>query len=1444
MSYDGSLKFDTKISTAEFAEGLKKIQEIAKSGLSKVEISIDSVNESVKESTKQISKNETQSEEWKSELNDLRTALSKLESKLDSNTTSASNLSDEIHNVDKKIDNLGGEVKETSKSVEKFDDTSKEASESVEKLGNTSSKTKGKLELLKTAADKVEDGFTGIIKTAGKAISTMAKAVTTGVGVVSTGALAIGTSAVKAGIDFESAFAGVEKTVDATDEQLSNLRKGLLDMSKEIPQSAADLSAIAESAGQLGIETNNIEKFTQVMANLGVATNMASDEAATSLARFANITGMPQKNFDKLGSTIVALGNNLATTESEIVDMSLRIAGTGKQVGMSESQIMSFSAALSSVGIEAEMGGSAFSTLLSKMQLATDKCGEDLDKFAKVAGISGGEFKKLFQKDATEAVSAFLKGLNKINENGGSAISTLDDMDLSEVRMRDTLLRVSSASDVFTKAMSTGTEAWKENNALTKEANKRYETLESKIQLMKNGIRNLGIAFKDSIDTDLRSAVQLGTKYIDELSKAFTDGGLQGAVTTAGDIFGEIATKAAENAPKMIDSALQFIDSFANGIRDNSSKLLNAGRSIVQAIIEGIINFAGYGSELIDGAVAIIQALITTISINSEELIKAGESIVNSIVNGIVTLANNAGTVVRGVVALIQSFIKSVKNNKDKLLTAAKEIVKAITDGLVSLLPKEVQTPVRKCIDAITKLFNSNGLKTAIVKVGRFIGELAEQIANLASNVIPLCTEVIGFLIDNFDTIAPLVITAVTAIKAYREATLLANMAQGMLNGTMSANPIGIIVGTVAALVTGIMTLTSWLNKTSDAEADLKKSQEELEKSQEHYEEATDNLADSLENAYGQMGKFQEGIDNAKSSLDGVDENLIIPEETKEKLEKDMQACQDKIDAVVKLASDERRELTQNEVDELDKLIEKQKSIAEQQLKLELNRADTAQTLAQAFVTDYGLSGNADDFLEQSQQYIKGAEEAEAKVTEAAEKTCSEQIAYAKTLVGTSKKYNEDWYNNQVKAAFKTKKETIEAAKKTTSQTVGIIEKHYQQLNFSGTQYLNDNKTINDNIAKADENYKKKLKSNGEWYNAEYAKINANQWDSSKKYAELKAKYEKKQEDATKEYTDTLAGYQTKLTEVWNEETGKEIDSILNLAKKTTEGGEKCSDTTARSVYETREALKNLPYDVREKLGDTYDEWIKAFDSLPPEMYEQGKAAAEALKKPTGRELSNDMSKNGEESITSLENGILSKIPGLSPVANIVANAIKNPTGRSLSNDMYTNGKNTVIGLINGVLSQLPGLSNVANIVASVFGGTYQGYNKINSPSKLMRSFGQYTVEGLELGLKDRAEKLAGIAKDLAESVSGTISSGLNNDIMLDTNAEMTARLKTAVLAQAGEIGLNVATKNANNYDTQSDGNSGIKASGNITTHINIDGREFAVATVPYIDEELAFIKG
>lgn len=300
-------------------------------------------------------------------------------------------------------------------------------------------------------------------------------------------------AAAKSAIDFESAFAGVRKTVDASESDMRKLESGIRDMAKEMPTAATEIAGVAEAAGQLGIKTPSILGFTKTMVMLGDSTNMSAEEAATSLARLANITGMSQNDFDRLGSTIVALGNNMATTESEITAMGLRLAGAGSQVGMTEPQIMSFAAALSSVGIEAEAGGSAFSKVMVDMQLATEKGGKKLNQFAKVAGMSASDFKKAFETDASGAIMKFIEGLGSAEERGESAIGILDGMGISEVRMRDALLRAAGASDVFSEALGIGTQAWEENTALTNEANQRYETTASKLLILKNNLIEVGI---------------------------------------------------------------------------------------------------------------------------------------------------------------------------------------------------------------------------------------------------------------------------------------------------------------------------------------------------------------------------------------------------------------------------------------------------------------------------------------------------------------------------------------------------------------------------------------------------------------------------------------------------------------------------------------------------------------------------------------------------------------------------------------------------------------------------------------------------------------------------------------------------------------------------------------------------------------------------------------
>lgn len=391
-----------------------------------------------------------------------------------------------------------------------------------------------KTELDSSSAQAAMSKFGNVAKKGLKSVAVSAIAVKSAIAGISL-------FAAKTGLEFESAFAGVKKTVDATDQELQGFRDEIRGMAKDIPQTASSIAGVAEAAGQLGIKNENLIEFTRVMSDLGVATNMSSTEAATSLARLANITQMPQEKFSNLGSTIVALGNNLATTESEITEMGLRLAGAGSQVGMTEAQILGLAGAISSVGIEADAGGSAVSTVMAKMQLAVEKGGESLDQFAEVAGMSASEFQQAFRDDAAQAIVAFVTGLGTMEERGQSAIATLDGMEITEIRQRDALLRLSGAGDVLSESLDIATQAWSDNNALTNEAEQRYQTLESRLQILKNNVADFGISIYDSLRDPLKNTVEDSIGYVQRLHDAFKKGGLSGVVKELGGVFEDVA---------------------------------------------------------------------------------------------------------------------------------------------------------------------------------------------------------------------------------------------------------------------------------------------------------------------------------------------------------------------------------------------------------------------------------------------------------------------------------------------------------------------------------------------------------------------------------------------------------------------------------------------------------------------------------------------------------------------------------------------------------------------------------------------------------------------------------------------------------------------------------------------------------------------------------------
>lgn len=495
-------------------------------------------------------------------------------------------------------------------------------------------------------------------------------------------AVGFGTAAGKAAIEFESAFAGVEKTVDGTEEQLAALRQGILDMAEEIPASTTEIAAVAEAAGQLSIPTDDILDFTRVMLDMGVATNLSAEEAATAIARIANITGMGGEDYSRFASTVVALGNAHATTEREIVEMTNRLASAGTIAGLSEPDILALATAMSSVGIEAEAGGTAMTQTLTAISKAIANGGDKLEKFAKVSGMSSAEFVKAWSEDPITAISAFIGGLGKMNENGEDTIALLDDLDLAGIRQSNMLKSLALAHDTLDSAIKTSHSAWEENTALSEEASKRYQTLASQLQILKNKLYNLAEAFGEIL-------LPIINKIVD---------GLQNAINWFSNL--DSSTKKTILVIGGLIAAISPVAGIISGIAGAISKLTG---TVIPALTNAI-NFII--ANPIVGIIAAIVGLVTLIATKGDE-IQAILQKVDDFLQGVFTTDWSQSFGVLG--EILNAFFATVKSIWDS--------IKAVFDGIIDFIRGVFTGDWERAWTGVQEIFK--GIFTALVAIAK-----------------------------------------------------------------------------------------------------------------------------------------------------------------------------------------------------------------------------------------------------------------------------------------------------------------------------------------------------------------------------------------------------------------------------------------------------------------------------------------------------------------------------------------------------------------------------------------------------------------------------------------------------------------------------------------------------------------------------------------------------
>lgn len=426
---------------------------------------------------------------------------------------------------------------------------------------------------------------------------------------------AMGYAAVQSAQDIDSAYRDMRKTVSGTEEDFEALRQSAIDFSTTHVTSADQILSIQAIGGELGVATKDLQTFAETVSNLEVATNLDAEEAATALGQLDNIMNdLNGSTMPAFSDALVRLGNNGASTESQIVDIAKRIGSMGSILGMSTPEVLAWASSIASTGQNAEAAGTAISNTMSDIETAVAKGEDSLEAFAQVAGMSAQEFASAWESDPSSTMKAFIEGLVKIEEDGGSATKTLDDLGITATRqvqaiegLMQTIGGLDDNLQMSNDAWNGVTDQWGEAGDAASEASKKAEGFSGSIQRMMNMAQVLGAELGESIAPWI-DGIADGLGYLMDIFEDSSDGfkrfvvAIGGVAAAAGPLL--LVLRALSSAGsdiiiffknlKSASAATKALDTAVSGL---SGGLVGLGVAVAAVGIGALVNSMAEAAE-------------------------------------------------------------------------------------------------------------------------------------------------------------------------------------------------------------------------------------------------------------------------------------------------------------------------------------------------------------------------------------------------------------------------------------------------------------------------------------------------------------------------------------------------------------------------------------------------------------------------------------------------------------------------------------------------------------------------------------------------------------------------------------------------------------------------------------------------------------------------------
>lgn len=1036
------------------------------------------------------------------------------------------------------------------------------------------------------------DKIKSIAQAGVSAVTTTLAGITAALGAGATAAATVGSS-------FEAAMSKVSAISGATGDSLQSLTDKAKEMGAKTKFSASESASALQYMAMAGWDTesmlNGIDGIMNLAAADGLDLATTSDIVTDALTAF-NLKASDSTHF----ADVLAKASSSANTNVSMLGESFKyVAPLAGTMGYSVEDVSLALGLMANASVKGSMAGTSLKTALSNLASPTEEMSNVMTQYG--ISISDTEGNALPLIDVMKQLREKFSGLSETEQ--AAAASTL----FGKEAMSGMLAIINASDSDFDNLTQNINNA---DGAAKSMADTMQDNLQGQITILKSGLEGLGIEIYEGMSEPLQEAAVEAQNYVNRLTEAFKNGGLSEMIEEAGSIFGELAVKAAEAAPEMLNAAVDFLQAFVDGIANNADKLAKSAVNIIQTLITSVIEHA---PDLIKAAKVIVSELVDNLN---KLLPKELQAPVKEAVNTIKKSFENGG---------LKKAIESVKN-------IVVNLGKAFTNVAKVVLP-----PLSKAVDFLAD--NSEvllGVITSVYAAFKSYSIISTVTALLTTHTAAVTAESLAEAAAlNTITLKQIAVGALTG-----EITL-ATAAQYAWNLAMNLNPIGIVITAVAALAAGIAALNLCVEQETSSEQLLAESYERIA-------EAYANVADGATN-------YISSLSQSGDALEGFNDAIIISNERQSELTQKMDEVQTEITEIARHAKEERTSLTEEEIQRLDDLFAKQKELADEQLKVQEAYQGVVKGIAEDLAANHDLS--LEEYQAYATKYTATAEKTRDDTVAAAEAQKMNWLAQKQALIGTDEQYTEEWYAQQREAANKDYDATVAEANALCADTLKILQDGYKDRADGLKTYSDNQKKYNEDIARENK------RSNDNLVALEQAK----QAEIKKEYDSggcdtwlIEQKYDQLITNEKNQHNKKLAALNDEFTKSFDKNQQDQLSTWMGMLSQTELYGGKISNEDKRLVDGIIADYDRLPPKCQENMNESMQGMIDKIKERAPELYANATSVADNIlsifrKKWDIHSPSKEFKKIFSYAMQGGENGLKDEAPKLYKQADEVA---------------------------------------------------------------------------------------------------------------------------------------------------------------------------------------------